>query len=115
MDKKEPEDQQGDHVINERYDIEDGTQTLRPRSIPKTVEYGCCGVVLIIFSFIFFVITIPFSLFCAIRIVEEYKRAVIMRLGRLTGGARGPDWPTSLTWPLRNVLCVAVHRYLYPC
>ena len=31
-------------------------------------------------------------LFSAVRIVREYERAVILRLGRLSGGARGPGW-----------------------
>ena len=33
----------------------------------------------------------PLSLFFCIKVVQEYERAVIFRLGRLvTGGARGP-------------------------
>merc|ERR1719297_54558 len=35
--------------------------------------------------------TLPFSLLMAVKVVQEYERAVIFRLGRLlTGGARGP-------------------------
>jgi erythrocyte band 7 integral membrane protein len=35
--------------------------------------------------------TLPFSLFACIKVVQEYERAVIFRLGRVTkGGARGP-------------------------
>ena len=35
--------------------------------------------------------TLPFSLFFAVKVVQEYERAVIFRLGRLvSGGARGP-------------------------
>ena len=35
--------------------------------------------------------TLPLSLLMAIKVVQEYERAVIFRLGRLlSGGARGP-------------------------
>ena len=35
--------------------------------------------------------TLPFSLCLVIKVVQEYERAVIFRLGRLlSGGARGP-------------------------
>ena len=35
--------------------------------------------------------TMPLSLFFIVKVVQEYERAVIFRLGRLlTGGARGP-------------------------
>ena len=35
--------------------------------------------------------TLPFSLLYTIKVVQEYERAVIFRLGRLlSGGARGP-------------------------
>ena len=37
------------------------------------------------------IITLPFSLFFCIKVVQEYERAVIFRLGRLVrGGAKGP-------------------------
>ena len=36
------------------------------------------------------VFTFPVFLFLSIRIVKDYERAVIMRLGRITGGAKGP-------------------------
>ena len=36
-------------------------------------------------------VTIPFSLCFAVKVVQEYERVVIFRLGRLlAGGARGP-------------------------
>ena len=35
--------------------------------------------------------TLPLSLLMAVKVVQEYERAVIFRLGRLlSGGARGP-------------------------
>lgn len=53
--------------------------------------FGCCGYILIAMSYLLFVFTLPFSLFVSIKIVKEYERAVILRLGRiLPGGAKGP-------------------------
>lgn len=52
---------------------------------------GICSFLLTCVSFLFFLATLPFSLFMCIKVVQEYERAVIFRLGRLrTGGARGP-------------------------
>ena len=37
------------------------------------------------------IITLPISIWGCVKVVQEYERAVIFRLGRLlTGGARGP-------------------------
>lgn len=45
----------------------------------------------IIMSVILLIVTFPISIFISFRIVQEYERAVIFRLGRLRqGGARGP-------------------------
>jgi len=52
-------------------------------------EMGCCDYVLIGVSMFLVVVTFPLSLFVTIKIVAEYERAVIFRLGRLTG-AKGP-------------------------
>ncbi|XP_011678344.1 erythrocyte band 7 integral membrane protein-like [Strongylocentrotus purpuratus] len=52
---------------------------------------GCCGILLAIISVIFVICTLPFSLFVCVKVVQEYERAVIFRLGRLlSGGAKGP-------------------------
>lgn len=52
---------------------------------------GFCGVLLIIISCIMVICTFPLSLCFTIKVVQEYERAVIFRLGRLmSGGARGP-------------------------
>jgi len=52
---------------------------------------GICATLLTIVSLFLIVITLPFSLFFVVKVVQEYERAVIFRLGRLlTGGARGP-------------------------
>ncbi|XP_061189316.1 band 7 protein AGAP004871-like [Saccostrea echinata] len=52
---------------------------------------GCCGSILMILSFFLVIVTFPFSLFFCIKVVQEYERAVIFRLGRLlSGGSKGP-------------------------
>ncbi|KAK8752740.1 hypothetical protein OTU49_007412 [Cherax quadricarinatus] len=52
---------------------------------------GCCAIILTIVSYLLIVATFPFSLCMCIKVVQEYERAVIFRLGRLLkGGAKGP-------------------------
>lgn len=52
---------------------------------------GCCGMILVIISFFLMLITFPFSIWLCIKIVKEYERAIIFRLGRIVaGGAKGP-------------------------
>merc|ERR1712213_183867 len=52
---------------------------------------GFCAVILTIFSVLFIILTFPITIFFCIRIVQEYERAVIFRLGRIKkGGAVGP-------------------------
>ncbi|VDO57537.1 unnamed protein product, partial [Brugia timori] len=61
--------------------------------IPATIklELGICGWILIIVAYIVVFLTLPFSACACIKVVQEYERAVIFRLGRLmTGKARGP-------------------------
>ncbi|KAH7700559.1 CBN-STO-6 protein, partial [Aphelenchoides avenae] len=53
--------------------------------------YDFCSWALIIVSYILTIITFPISIFMCIKIVAQYERAVIFRLGRLKpGGAQGP-------------------------
>lgn len=52
---------------------------------------GCCDYFLTGLSFVIFICTFPISIFFCLKIVQEYERAVIFRLGRLLpGGAKGP-------------------------
>lgn len=52
---------------------------------------GLCGWILTVLSFVIVVATFPFSLLFCIKVVQEYERAVIFRLGRLLqGGSKGP-------------------------
>ncbi|KAL3870661.1 hypothetical protein ACJMK2_038708 [Sinanodonta woodiana] len=54
-------------------------------------DIGCCGCILLGMSILMLILFFPFSLICAIKIVQEYERAVIFRLGRVKqGGAVGP-------------------------
>ncbi|CAH1787619.1 unnamed protein product, partial [Owenia fusiformis] len=52
---------------------------------------GLCGTILSVLSWVLVVCTFPLSLCVCIKVVQEYERAVIFRLGRLlAGGAKGP-------------------------
>ncbi|XP_022084272.1 erythrocyte band 7 integral membrane protein-like [Acanthaster planci] len=52
---------------------------------------GICGWILTVLSMVIVLCTCPFSLCVCIKVVQEYERAVIFRLGRLLpGGAKGP-------------------------
>jgi len=52
---------------------------------------GMCGWLLSGISWVLVIITLPFSLCVCFKVVQEYERAVIFRLGRLlNGGAKGP-------------------------
>jgi len=52
---------------------------------------GVCGWILFGISWLLVFVTLPFSLCVLLKVVQEYERAVIFRLGRLLpGGAKGP-------------------------
>ncbi|EYC17865.1 hypothetical protein Y032_0029g1920 [Ancylostoma ceylanicum] len=54
-------------------------------------EFGVCGWILTILSYLLIFVTLPISACMCIKVVQEYERAVIFRLGRLMpGGAKGP-------------------------
>ncbi|XP_044762394.1 band 7 protein AGAP004871 isoform X2 [Coccinella septempunctata] len=54
-------------------------------------ESETCGKILTVLSWILVCLTMPFSLMVCFKVVQEYERAVIFRLGRLlSGGAKGP-------------------------
>jgi lipopolysaccharide/colanic/teichoic acid biosynthesis glycosyltransferase len=48
-------------------------------------EFGgdCCGVFILASSIILIIVTFPVSIFMCIRVIHEYERAVIFRLGRV--------------------------------
>nr|CAD7430175.1 unnamed protein product [Timema monikensis] len=52
---------------------------------------GCVEIIATLGSILILIFTFPFSLCFSFKVVQEYERAVIFRLGRLRkGGARGP-------------------------
>ncbi|XP_022250348.1 band 7 protein AGAP004871-like isoform X1 [Limulus polyphemus] len=56
---------------------------------------GMCAYILTAISILLIVATFPFSFIFCVKVVQEYERAVIFRLGRLVrGGAKGPDQPS---------------------
>ncbi|KOB66992.1 Uncharacterized protein OBRU01_20441 [Operophtera brumata] len=62
-----------------------------PASEEGDKQQRICSKILFGLSCILVVITMPFSLFICFKVVQEYERAVIFRLGRLvSGGAKGP-------------------------
>ncbi|KAM7369272.1 hypothetical protein PAMP_013553 [Pampus punctatissimus] len=57
---------------------------------------GLCGWLLVALSILLMLVTLPISIWMCIKIVKEYERAIIFRLGRiLRGGAKGPGQKPS--------------------
>uniref|UniRef100_A0A8C0JE49 Stomatin like 3 n=1 Tax=Chelonoidis abingdonii TaxID=106734 RepID=A0A8C0JE49_CHEAB len=57
----------------------------------KKEGIGACGWILVSLSFLFVLITFPFSIWMCLKIVKEYERAVVFRLGRIVSKrAKGP-------------------------
>jgi len=54
-------------------------------------ENSVIGSLITVFSFILVILTLPLSIWGCVKVVQEYERAVIFRLGRLRSGrAKGP-------------------------
>ncbi|XP_017798621.1 PREDICTED: band 7 protein AGAP004871 isoform X1 [Habropoda laboriosa] len=54
-------------------------------------DESVCKSILVALSWVVVILTMPFSLLICFKVVQEYERAVIFRLGRLlSGGAKGP-------------------------
>ncbi|KAM4701220.1 stomatin-like [Discoglossus pictus] len=52
---------------------------------------GVCGWILLILSALLTAVTFPFSIWFCVKIIKEYERAVVFRLGRIISGkAKGP-------------------------
>ncbi|MCP9265301.1 Erythrocyte band 7 integral membrane protein [Dirofilaria immitis] len=65
-----------------------------PNASPDTYDssVGFCGWIVIMFTWIVLFSTFPISVCFCLKVVREYERAVIFRLGRLIGGgAKGPE------------------------
>ncbi|XP_035411416.1 stomatin isoform X1 [Cygnus atratus] len=73
-------------------DCEMGSVPKAPRDRDDSnAGLGVCGWILVIISYIFTLVTFPISIWMCIKVVKEYERAIIFRLGRiLRGGAKGP-------------------------
>ena len=78
----------------EYYDSIDRKDPRKAVVIPRVddEEISRFGTMILAFlSIILVLLTLPFSLCYCVKVVQEYERAVIFRLGRLlSGGARGP-------------------------
>ncbi|XP_044140478.1 stomatin-like [Bufo gargarizans] len=69
------------------------TSGSNPRDVePESGEKdtGCFGYLLMFLSFLLVLFTFPISIWFCMKIVQEYERAVIFRLGRVRSGAKGP-------------------------
>jgi len=54
-------------------------------------DNSCMASIITFVSYLFVFITLPISIWGCVKVVQEYERAVIFRLGRLrSGGAKGP-------------------------
>ncbi|XP_073687118.1 stomatin [Garra rufa] len=73
-------------VANEESD----TKVILQSDGDQSRSSGFCGYLLTFFAFLLVVVTFPVSVWFCMKIVQEYERAVIFRLGRLLGGAKGP-------------------------
>ncbi|NXX67538.1 STOM protein, partial [Spizella passerina] len=52
---------------------------------------GFCGSILVLISIFLTLITFPISIWMCLKVIKEYERVIIFRLGRiLKGGAKGP-------------------------
>uniref|UniRef100_G3TEV1 Podocin n=1 Tax=Loxodonta africana TaxID=9785 RepID=G3TEV1_LOXAF len=57
----------------------------------KSSGLGACEWLLVITSLLFIIVTFPFSIWFCIKVVQEYERVIIFRLGHLLPGrAKGP-------------------------
>ncbi|NWH71286.1 STML3 protein, partial [Piaya cayana] len=74
---------------------------------------GVCGWILVSLSFLLVLITFPISIWACIKVIREYERAVVFRLGRiLSKQAKGPGLililpctDTFIKVDLRTVTC----------
>lgn len=68
-----------------------GPTGYNPSAEDDNASAGCCVFFLTALSWLLVILTFPFSLCATIKIVQEYERAIILRVGRvLPGGPKGP-------------------------
>ncbi|EPY82544.1 nephrosis 2, idiopathic, steroid-resistant [Camelus ferus] len=57
----------------------------------KSSSLGACEWLLVLTSLLFIIVTFPFSIWFCVKVVQEYERVIIFRLGHLLPGrAKGP-------------------------
>ena len=61
-----------------------------PDGEESSVMSKCIEMLAVIGSFLLIMVTMPFSLCVIFKVVQEYERAVVFRMGRLKGGPQGP-------------------------
>ncbi|XP_022412305.1 podocin isoform X2 [Monodon monoceros] len=76
---------------------EEGTEVValleseRPEEGTKSSSLGACEWLLVLTSLLFVIVTFPFSIWFCIKVIQEYERVIIFRLGHLLPGrAKGP-------------------------
>ncbi|XP_074205976.1 podocin isoform X2 [Camelus bactrianus] len=76
---------------------EEGTEVValleseRPEEGTKSSSLGACEWLLVLTSLLFIIVTFPFSIWFCVKVVQEYERVIIFRLGHLLPGrAKGP-------------------------
>ncbi|XP_011237067.1 podocin isoform X3 [Mus musculus] len=87
---------------------EEGTEVValleseRPEEGIKPSGLGACEWLLVLASLIFIIMTFPFSIWFCIKVVQEYERVIIFRLGHLLPGrAKGPE-PSPVEYELQD-------------
>uniref|UniRef100_A0AAR2IGX6 Band 7 domain-containing protein n=2 Tax=Pygocentrus nattereri TaxID=42514 RepID=A0AAR2IGX6_PYGNA len=79
------------HYMEMENQIERGNTSKQDLISETKPGLGCCGWILIGLSTFFTVLFFPIMIFFSIKIVQEYERSVIFRLGRITARrAKGP-------------------------
>uniref|UniRef100_A0A8D1UR10 Podocin n=1 Tax=Sus scrofa TaxID=9823 RepID=A0A8D1UR10_PIG len=102
---------------------EEGTEVValleseRPEEGTKSSSLGACEWLLVLTSLLFIIVTFPFSIWFCIKVVQEYERVIIFRLGHLLPGrAKGPGendifYPPETCQFLQSMrICNLAHR-----
>ncbi|KAI6205070.1 Stomatin-3 [Aphelenchoides besseyi] len=79
-----------------RYSPSDGFHT-NPLLTHQEQQRSIIYYIFLVLAWFLFFCTIPFSLFFCIKVVHEYKRLVVFRLGRLKSSAMGPGSTSIMT------------------
>ncbi|TRY83158.1 hypothetical protein DNTS_020661 [Danionella cerebrum] len=79
------------HCMEMESEVERGAQSKQQLIGKSKGGLGCCGWILVILSAFFSILIFPITIFISLKIVKEYERAVMFRLGRITSrNAKGP-------------------------